>query len=380
MDPVTADNFRRDFGASHETVLKGVSPGRATSTNTGWRKWVEYTTSLGLDPYLEAFEDKIPLLQIFARRVRSGKLAAKQDPVRARTAEDYVRFVAQTYQSVGAKDPRLTDSGTHDFRLKRTWACWKKEDPAPDRVKPIPIQVLRYIASLAILSSATAAFKATADMIILAFFFLLRPGEYTDTSSDSTPFRFMDVQLFIGNSRLDIFHAPEEQLNLATFVSLTFTDQKNGVRGEVIGLGRSEDPFLCPVKAAIRRLLYLRDNNATAQTPLAHVFDGPSVTPSRITTVLRNAVAALGTDLGFLPSDVSARCLRAAGAMALLLSDVDSNIIQLIGRWRSDAMLRYLHVQAAPLMKDYSRRMLDGGQYNLIPNQLTGAQLVPQHA
>lgn len=190
----------------------------------------------------------------------------------------------------------------------------------------------------------------------------------------------MDVQLFIGNSRLDIFHAPEEQLNLATFVSLTFTDQKNGVRGEVIGLGRSEDPFLCPVKAAIRRLLYLRDNNATAQTPLAHVFDGPSVTPSRITTVLRNAVAALGTDLGFLPSDVSARCLRAAGAMALLLSDVDSNIIQLIGRWRSDAMLRYLHVQAAPLMKDYSRRMLDGGQYNLIPNQLTGAQLVPQHA
>lgn len=281
---------------------------------------------------------------------------------------------------MGAKDPRLTDSGTHDFRLKRTWASWKKEDPAPDRVKPIPIQVLRHIASLAILSAAAAAFKATADMIILAFFFLLRPGEYTDSPSDSTPFRFMDVQLFIGNSRLDIFHAPEEQLHLATFVSLTFTDQKNGVRGEVIGLGRSEDPFLCPVKAAVRRLLYLRDNNATAQTPLAHVFDGPNVTPSRITTVLRNAVAALGTDLGFLPSDVSARCLRAAGAMALLLSDVDSNIIQLIGRWRSDAMLRYLHVQAAPLMQDYSRRMLDGGQYNLIPNQLTGAQLVPQHA
>ena len=217
-------------------------------------------------------------------------------------------------------------------------------------------------------------------MIILAFFFLLRPGEYTDTPSDSTPFRFEDVQLFIGNTRLDIFHAPAAQLHLATFASLTFTDQKNGVRGEVIGLGQSKEPFLCPVKAIVRRVLYLRDNNATSQTPLARVFDGPTVTPSRITNVLRNAVSALGTDLGFLPSDVSARCLRAAGAMALLLADVDSNVIQLIGRWRSDAMLRYLHVQAAPLMHDYSQRMLTGGHYTLIPNQLVGTQLVPQHS
>lgn len=96
--------------------------------------------------------------------------------------------------------------------------------------------------------------------------------------------------------------------------------------------------------------------------------------------VLREAVGALGPDLGFLPKDVSARCLRAAGAMALLLSDVDTNIIQLIGRWRSDAMLRYLHVQAEPLMRDYSRRMLNCGTYNLIPNQVVACALVPQLA
>jgi hypothetical protein len=33
-------------------------------------------------------------------------------------------------------------------------------------------------------------------------------------------------------------------------------------------------------------------------------------------------------------------------------------------------MLRYLHLQAQPLMKDFSRKMLLGGSYNLIPNQL----------
>ena len=69
-----------------------------------------------------------------------------------------------------------------------------------------------------------------------------------------------------------------------------------------------------------------------------------------------------------------ARSLRAAGANALLLANFDTNIICLIGRWRSDEMLRYLHVQATPLMQDYARRMVAGGQYNLLPN----AQLVPQ--
>ena len=56
--------------------------------------------------------------------------------------------------------------------------------------------------------------------------------------------------------------------------------------------------------------------------------------------------------------------------MALLLARVDTDVIRLIGRWRSDEMLRYLHVQAYPLMRNYSCLMLDAGDYTLIPNQL----------
>ena len=55
---------------------------------------------------------------------------------------------------------------------------------------------------------------------------------------------------------------------------------------------------------------------------------------------------------------------------AAFLARVDPDVIRLIGRWRSDEMLRYLHVQAYSLMKDYSRLMLSSGDYTLIPNQL----------
>ncbi len=110
-------------------------------------------------------------------------------------------------------------------------------------------------------------------MIIIAFFFLLRPGEYTD--NDGNPFRLEDVQLFIGDTHLPLMTAPESELRLARFASLTFTTQKNGVRCEVIGLACSGDPYLCPVQAIIRCVLYLRRHLAPPTTPLARVYHTP---------------------------------------------------------------------------------------------------------
>jgi hypothetical protein len=253
---------------------------------------------------------------------------------------------------------------------------YSKQDPPPNRVKPVPVQVLRHIMAIAL--AGTSAFQlGVADMIVIAFFFLLRPGEYTDSNSDSSPFRFKDVQLFIGEQRLDLATATRASIQTTTFATLTFTDQKNGVRGEVIGLARSGCPTLCPVLSLTRRLLHLRDNNAQDTDPIARVYTTrwEKIVPSIITRTLRQAVTFLSpASLGFNPSDVSARCLRAAGANALLCANVDTDVIRLLGRWRSDEMLRYLHLQAAPIMRNFSRDMLQGGTFTLIPNQL-----VPQH-
>ena len=260
-----------------------------------------------------------------------------------------------------------------DFRLRRLWKAWGKEDPPPHRVKPIPLSVLRRIADYAH-NGLDDRRKAISDMIILAFFFLLRPGEYTypGSKSDSSPFRLMDIQFFRGTRRINLSTCSDTDLRLANFCTLEFTNQKNGVRGEVIGLTSSGDPLVCPVRALLRRYQYLVSHEAPQEAPLATLFDDTAkgVTPKMITETIRDAVSALGpADLGFLPKDVSARCLRAAGANALLLSGVDSDIIRLIGRWRSDEMIRYLHVQAAPLMAGYSARMVQASNYRLIPNR-----------
>jgi hypothetical protein len=74
-------------------------------------------------------------------------------------------------------------------------------------------------------------------------------------------------------------------------------------------------------------------------------------------------------ELGLQPSeDISARALRAGGAMVLFCAQVDPLLVQSIGQWKSDAMFWYLHLQATN-MHDLATRMLSGGEFKLLPNQ-----------
>jgi hypothetical protein len=274
------------------------------------------------------------------------------------------------FLNVGSKDPRLNSAQQIDFRLQGMIKSWKSSNPAPLRVKPILIQFIRQVATLLHLSSASdSLYQATTNMIILAFFFLLRPGEYTN--NDNTPFCLKDIQLFIGSCCLNLQTSSAATLTQSCFESSTFTDQKNGVQGKVIGQASTGNSFVCLVKALVRRVLSLRAQNAPPTTPLSRVFNTPAqVTPSVLTATLRDYVQYLGPNLGFPSSEVSTQSLWAAGATALLLARADTDVIRLIGRWRSDKMLHYLHAQAYPLMHNYSPLVLDAGNYTLIPNQL----------
>jgi hypothetical protein len=290
-----------------------------------------------VDPYLQDIQDPIALLQVYIQRYRVGTIAPRGKPVRSRTVEDSLRAIGQTFAALGTPDPRLDQQGNIDFRIQRQLRGYSRADPPPNRVKPIPVQILRHVAALAAQPSATLSTQAIADMIVLAFFFLLQPGEYTGNPSYTTPFTLQDVQLWIGQQRFLATTIPIQDLSRVTFVALTFTTQKNGVRGEVIGLGRSSNPVLCPVIAATRRIAHLRTCRAPATTPLATYYLSPAPTPIRpadITAALRCSTAIIGPTVGFLPSDISARSLRAAGAMALLCAHVDTDVIRLLGRWR----------------------------------------------
>jgi hypothetical protein len=241
------------------------------------------------------------------------------------------------------------------------------------------VAVIRHIAKVAAcLPLGHKKLRAAADMIITAFPFLLRLGEYKDYVSDSTPFTLGNVQIFVGTSRLDIFSALGAELYLAGAVLITSTTQKNGTKNKVIEMGLSGDPLVCVAKAVTRRVCHLRLHNAPPMTPLLRVYTGVgrrthSVTPALISETLHEAIRYLGSTIGFLSNDIPARSLRAAGAMAFLVGKVNLYIIQILDGGRLHHIFRYLHLSAEPITKDFAAKMLNA-DYAIAP-----LQLVPYH-
>jgi hypothetical protein len=219
--------------------------------------------------------------------------------------------------------------------------------------------------------NATNSKKAIMDLIIIAYYFLMRPGEYChSTGEDSShPFHTDEIELWQGQRKLDLATASAHELLTATFCMLEFTDQKNANRGEKVGHATSGDNIFCPVRALARRVIHLRLNGAPPHTPIHcyyEQFRGRQlrVPASSINLLLRHSATLLGLD----PADITVKALRATGAMSLITARIDSNLIRLLGRWQSDAMLRYLHVQAVPVMQNFARAMNLHGQLQALPD------------
>ncbi len=368
--PAVLDQLEHDWRAVQEATRARVSTQRTHASSASWRLWAAFCAELSVTT-LPA--DPVPLLQVFAQRLRSGTLCPRRGPVRARTVEDTVRAVGQAYAGLGSTDPRLNAHGAIDFRLTSLYQSWTRVDDPPSRVKPLKVSLLTQFVTLAHQEGTPLALAAS-ECLILGFYFLLRPGEYLGPPNDvlDPTFRLSNIGLWIGSRALAILTCPLADLQAATFATVTFTRQKNGVRNETIGHGRSGHPQLCPVMCLVARITTLRGLQAPPSTPI-NAYSGAPASPLRyvlagvITRRLRAALAIFPDPSYPTPSDVSARSTRPGGAMALLCAGVGSDRIRLVGRWRSDELYRYLHVQAQPVMTGLSAAMLRGGNYRLAP-------------
>ena len=74
---------------------------------------------------------------------------------------------------------------------------------------------------------------------------------------------------------------------------------------------------------------------------------------------LRAAATAIGKDnLGFVADDLGLHSIRSGAAMSMYLAGVPVFTIMLIGRWSSDAFLRYIRKQVQEFSKEVSKKMV----------------------
>ena len=295
--------------------------------------------------------------------------------------DDALREIGQAFTHLGKPDPRLVGPKQYHHRLHQLLKGLKKDDPPPERVLPVSLCILKALCGMT--TSGFQFDEAIRDLCTIGFFYLCRPGESTAPAaqSDAAPFRLCDVEFIINHQCYTGCNVPLPLLAAAQATRLEYTVQKNGNKGDKVAHGRSGHQHLCPVVAIANRVRHLRMHHAAPDTPLYVVFHSNKpicVAARHLTAALRAAATAVAPTTGIDPARISARSLRPGGATALLCAGVDKDTTQLIGRWKSDAMIRYLHLQAAPAMRRYAPAMLKHGTFTFLPGAQQPLQVAPE--
>ena len=96
------------------------------------------------------------------------------------------------------------------------------------------------------------------------------------------------------------------------------------------------------------------------------VFTIPS---SMVLDRIRTAVRLLGKDsLGFTEDEVGTHSNRSGGAMGMYLAGTPVYTIMLLGRWSSDALMRYIRKQVLDMSHGISSKMITYEEFYTVPD------------
>ena len=263
----------------------------------------------------------------------------------------------------GSRDPRKTHAGQYhlDKSFRDLYKGYKDEDKAPRAEHAIPNTTVQWLARE--FKDADVRERTTSALIIVAFFFMLRVGEYTPTRNKkrkkrTIPLRKCDVVLLRNGIPLDR-EAPLSVLLTATGCTICLENQKNGRKDQTLYHDTSGDETLDPAKEMAYLVHQLR--GLPDDTPLGTcTHDGRKyrIKSSAVLSMVRLAaqhdnLQSAGYDL----SRIGTHSLRSGGAVRLKLAGEDDGIIKKLGRWSSETYARYIQPHIGPLTGGCAARM-----------------------
>ena len=256
-------------------------------------------------------------------------------------------------------------------RLQQTYDGWRKEDPPTSKMLPVESDVPEWLVAKGHKQGATELDMAVGDLTMIAFYYLLRVGEYTikgtrNETKQMVQFKLEDVTFFKKNNLGKLCclpqGAPEHDIMTADRATLKLDNQKNGWKGVCVYHEANGDPINCPVRALGRRVRRIRVGNNNGKTYLSAYFVGAArydVTAENISQALKGAAKALHypTTKGIPIDRINTHSLRSGGANALALSGYTDTQIQKMGRWRGATFKEYIREELAVYSENMSRDM-----------------------
>ena len=276
---------------------------------------------------------------------------------------------------------------------------WYKIDPPTIKQLPVEADVPELLAAAGESDRATILDAALGDLTLIAFYYLLRVGEYTikgsrNETKQTKQFKIEDVTFFKNNKRGQprqlARNATDDEIQKADSATLKLDNQKNGWKNVCIHQERNFERYLCPVRALGRRYIHIRNNTSDKKVFLSAYFAKEGrrdVTDVNIRDGLKIAADLLDYPAARgIPIDrINTHSLRSGGANALSLAGFSDRHIQKMGRWKSATFMEYireeLHVFSKGMTTSMKRKFnfvnVAGGAYHDVTNAVMVMEEAP---
>jgi len=278
--------------------------------------------------------------------------------------------VAAAFVASDRPDPRKDVDGKTALFLQRLLKGYKNNDPGEKHQKALPLSIIQQMVNRPTSSAILITFH---QLFLLGFFYAMRSCENFKTSGErrTEPLRKRNF-IFIKNYKILSHDSPH--LEEADSLALVFEYQKRDQRDESVTQSKTDDPILCPVRvgaAIIRRLQAMGASDDTFIYTFVRDADGKrcELTSKAALDFLRSFVKSIDyKSLGLDPKDIGLHSLRASAAMAMYLNGIPVYTIMLLGRWSSDAFLRYIRKQVTEFSNGVSRKMIQNPRFHHVPD------------
>ena len=267
----------------------------------------------------------------------------------------------------GKVSPLYREPNKYLLPLERQIEAYRREDPPPTPQLAVPVSVAECMFIKGKCKRSTPKLTATGELALIAFYFLLRVGEYTAAerrqASETRTVQFTVGDISFWRDGVLLRNSNTKSILTAEEATIHLTNQKNGQKNGLIHHEANDidGKGLCPVRALALRVCHILENGGNETSLLCEYWsDGKwwHVTPTDMGEAVKTAVVDLGLpSQGITPNDVGTHSLRAGGAMALKLNGISDTTIKKAGRWRSMAFLQYIHNQIEHLAAGVSSVM-----------------------
>jgi hypothetical protein len=278
----------------------------ASTTNERIRFWKAWTDFIAT--YFPTYDEKlstlsqpeqIDVLVSFAQHVRFGGVSRRKQHVRTQTVQVSLRAITTRFELDGEQSPVVTPQGKYYKKISQLLEGYKRKDPSPKFQLAVPLTVPAFMHMFS--RTGTEKQQATGNMALIAFYYLLRVGEYTSSGTGNMTltqaFRLQIITLWDNTTMLEHSLPLATLLHRCTAATLRISNQKNGKRNQAIH-HEAQHCDTCPAKALIRRIKHIHSHTSNPNTIISTYFPhgsrtGKLMRGSDINCALKAAVTKL---------------------------------------------------------------------------------------